>query len=154
MDITESEKFENKICMFFEKARLETFKTWIYDEHSNCNPKKLAEAGFYYNGTAEEPDAVQCFYCDKALDGWDKDDDPWMEHINHSKTCNFAVAKQPENNLTFNQLIDFYSAFMYKNMKQVLDTSLTKYNAERSAKVTKLKKSVNLLKNIKLLKLY
>jgi hypothetical protein len=39
----------------------------------------MAEAGFVFCGSKQEPDLTQCQVCLKKLDGWEKDDDPWYE---------------------------------------------------------------------------
>ena len=61
--------------MTFYQDRLQSFKDW---------PKQiipdnffLAKAGFYYTG---QHDKVQCFACDVKITGWDRNDDPWLEH--------------------------------------------------------------------------
>lgn len=37
---------------------------------------QMADAGFYHCGNDKEPDYVQCFVCQKELDGWEPNDDP------------------------------------------------------------------------------
>lgn len=86
--------------MFLEENRLESFKKWVFDDDQPCNAAKMAEAGFYSTATKSDPDLVQCFLCSKPLDGWDAKDNPWEEHLSHSKTCTFAKLKLPEEELT------------------------------------------------------
>ena len=85
--------------MYSEDARLASFGAhWPIKGKAKCIPKKvgrnwldngcgiasnnkpsllqLAEAGFYYTGTQDSPDAVRCFLCLKDLDGWERNDDP------------------------------------------------------------------------------
>lgn len=63
---------------FWKKGRLESFENWPFQSGDNeCNPERMAAAGFYCVGSKEEPDLVECFICSKQLDGWDPDDDPW-----------------------------------------------------------------------------
>lgn len=52
---------------------------------------KLAHAGFYYNPTPLSPDNAACFLCERALDGWEEDDDPVTEHLKHSSECGWAI---------------------------------------------------------------
>lgn len=47
--------------------------------HPLIVPKRLAEAGFFYNPSEEEPDNCQCFSCGLQLGGWDETDDPFVE---------------------------------------------------------------------------
>lgn len=47
--------------------------------HPKITPENLAEAGFFFNPSVEEPDNCQCFSCGLQLGGWDEDDDPFVE---------------------------------------------------------------------------
>jgi hypothetical protein len=51
----------------------------------------MAKAGFIYNPSPQSPDNVTCFLCDKSLDGWNKGDDPKIEHLDHSPRCAWAI---------------------------------------------------------------
>lgn len=51
----------------------------------------MADAGFYYNPSAEENDNVTCFLCDKSIVGWEEDDDPLAEHLKLSSECGWAI---------------------------------------------------------------
>lgn len=73
-------------------ARKETFGSqWPYDGKKGWKPtsKKLAEAGFYFTPTEEEEDNAKCIYCEKALGGWEKGDDPVHEHKRRNPDCAF-----------------------------------------------------------------
>ncbi|KAG5440674.1 hypothetical protein PCK2_000262 [Pneumocystis canis] len=61
--------------------------------HLRPTPKDLADAGFYYDPSPLSYDNVVCFLCKKALDGWDVDDNPVKEHIQHSRQCGWAILK-------------------------------------------------------------
>lgn len=65
----------------------------------------MAEAGFYWRGTADEPDSAACFLCGKLLDNWERDDDPWLEHRKHAPQCMFAILNRPEAQLTVNEFL-------------------------------------------------
>lgn len=56
----------------------------------------MAEAGFFWC----EDDAAACFLCGKQLDGWERTDNPWTEHMKHSPQCAFVKLGRPENDLT------------------------------------------------------
>ncbi len=49
----------------------------------------MAEAGFYFIGTAKEPDLVRCYWCRKEMDGWEPTDDPMAEH-RRKEDCPFV----------------------------------------------------------------
>ena len=50
-------------------------------------PLKFAEAGFYFEGTEEHPDATRCYACGLVLRNWEPGDDPWVEHARHRPRC-------------------------------------------------------------------
>ncbi|KAF6761781.1 hypothetical protein DFP72DRAFT_1002723 [Ephemerocybe angulata] len=53
---------------------------WPHPASFTANPDTLAEAGFYYSPSAEDPDNVSCFMCEKQLSDWEEDDDPFDIH--------------------------------------------------------------------------
>lgn len=65
----------------------------------------MAEAGFIYTGSKQEPDSVKCFFCDKSLDGWESNDDPWKEHIQHAPDCAFAKLQKSQENITLEEFL-------------------------------------------------
>ena len=88
------------------EARLKTFEPptkrskagW---PHKAPSAEAVAAAGFYYRPNRTGDDNVVCYLCDRYLDGWEKDDDPIAEHLQHSSECGFAimagVARQEEH---------------------------------------------------------
>lgn len=80
-----------------EEARLKTFGEdwWPHDEDANhgANSRKMAQAGFVYTPQSVGDDTVTCLYCNLALGGWDKGDDPIHEHrkraTKSADTCPF-----------------------------------------------------------------
>ena len=36
-----------------------------------------------------------CFTCERKLDGWESEDDPFVEHLTHSPNCPWALATSP-----------------------------------------------------------
>ncbi|KAF5308593.1 hypothetical protein FQR65_LT06141 [Abscondita terminalis] len=135
-----------KMNMVFQKNRENSFQNWKFDTNSTCNSKKMAEAGFYFIGTSEEQDAVQCFVCNKALDGWDENDDPWEEHISHSESCAFAKMRQPEENLTCEQFRSFTSQVINQNTQEYISQIQNNHKKVFSARLLKIRKSLNALK--------
>ncbi|KAH1356775.1 hypothetical protein KXX33_007099 [Aspergillus fumigatus] len=59
--------------------------------HSRPSPAELAHAGFYYNPYETNPDNTTCYLCQRALDGWEPEDNPITEHLKHSKDCGWAI---------------------------------------------------------------
>ncbi|KAI9683546.1 MAG: hypothetical protein M1820_010916, partial [Bogoriella megaspora] len=81
------------------EARLSTFhNAWPYDKKKGwkCKTKKMVEAGWCYDPTPEIDDAVTCFYCSLALDGWEPKDDPMEEHRKRSPDCLFFNKPAPK----------------------------------------------------------
>ncbi|KAL1967484.1 hypothetical protein VTN77DRAFT_3269 [Rasamsonia byssochlamydoides] len=88
-------------------ARLASFDTVLYPSkgrasgakgvkpitwpHRRPSPAELAHAGFYYKPYETNPDNTMCFLCDRALDGWEEDDNPITEHLKHSRDCGWAI---------------------------------------------------------------
>jgi hypothetical protein len=60
---------------------------------------QFAKAGFVFQPTPASPDNVVCFMCDKALDGWEEDDDPLVEHLKHVPDCGWAIVAAVEAEL-------------------------------------------------------
>lgn len=94
---------KNYMHLFREASRLESFKTWPFDEKANCSREKLAEAGFHWTGTADGLDKVRCFLCFRTLGEWSATDRPWVEHLKHSPKCYFAKLQRTEAFLTANE---------------------------------------------------
>ncbi|KAH8899744.1 hypothetical protein GQ53DRAFT_200907 [Thozetella sp. PMI_491] len=59
--------------------------------HKTLAPADLARAGFVFEPLQDNPDNVVCFLCQKALDGWEEDDNPLDEHLKHSPNCGWAI---------------------------------------------------------------
>merc|ERR1711976_326214 len=89
--------FDDDSSLKAYKFRLATFKEWPFldDEDSSCTPEKMAEAGFYLVGNANEPDLVRCYYCRRELDGWEPTHIPWDEH--KRRNCPYiSLGKTPQ----------------------------------------------------------
>ncbi|KAF8945569.1 hypothetical protein BGZ47_002408 [Haplosporangium gracile] len=68
-------------------------RSWPHPDTFRATPSSLAEAGFYWKPFSTSPDNVVCFLCGKSLDDWTKDDDPFEEHLSHSRNCCWAIVK-------------------------------------------------------------
>uniref|UniRef100_A0A1Q3FHQ7 Putative apoptosis 2 inhibitor n=1 Tax=Culex tarsalis TaxID=7177 RepID=A0A1Q3FHQ7_CULTA len=66
-------------------SRIRSFENWTTGHIQD--PERLAQAGFYYLGRADE---VHCFHCDGGLRFWLADDDPWFEHARCFPKCQFV----------------------------------------------------------------
>ncbi|EOD53158.1 putative chromosome segregation protein [Neofusicoccum parvum UCRNP2] len=70
------------------KKKTATTVAW---PHETPSPEDLARAGFYYSPSANHPDNVVCFMCDRKLDGWEPEDVPALEHLSHAPDCAWAI---------------------------------------------------------------
>lgn len=75
----------------FEEARLPRRRKKVQWPHEHPDPEQLAKAGFYFNPRTDSPDNVTCFLCECSLDGWELDDCPLREHLEHSRGCSWAT---------------------------------------------------------------
>ncbi|EXJ82802.1 hypothetical protein A1O3_06617 [Capronia epimyces CBS 606.96] len=78
------------------EARLATFekpskRSKLGWPHKTPTPEELARAGFYFKPSSSSNDNTICFLCERALGGWEPDDDPVQEHLKHSDDCGWAV---------------------------------------------------------------
>ncbi|CAG9761548.1 unnamed protein product [Ceutorhynchus assimilis] len=105
------DKYQSLISYFKEPARRKTFQAWPFKNNEKCNANKMAEAGFIFSGSSRDPDSAQCFFCHKHLDGWESTDDPWDEHLNHSKECSFAKMKNAQSHWTAAEWFELYSQY-------------------------------------------
>ncbi|TDL24666.1 BIR-domain-containing protein [Rickenella mellea] len=67
--------------------------SWPHPETFKATPSTLAEAGFYFNPSKEDPDNVTCFMCEKELGGWESEDDPFDIHSRKCPKCPWVVAR-------------------------------------------------------------
>ncbi|XP_059483620.1 baculoviral IAP repeat-containing protein 3-like [Neocloeon triangulifer] len=70
-------------------SRIKSFKNW--PKSMTQRPEDLAAAGLYYTGIG---DRVCCFQCGLGLKDWDSSDDPFVEHITWSSTCQYLMMKK------------------------------------------------------------
>ncbi|EXJ87887.1 hypothetical protein A1O1_04814 [Capronia coronata CBS 617.96] len=78
------------------EARLATFekpskRSKLGWPHKTPTPEELAKAGFYFKPSSSSNDNTICFLCERALGGWEPDDDPVQEHLKHSNDCGWAT---------------------------------------------------------------
>lgn len=59
--------------------------------HKHLDPVQFAQAGFFFEPTANAPDNTVCFLCLKALAGWEENDSPVEEHLRLSPHCGWAI---------------------------------------------------------------
>eukprot|EP00126_Sphaerothecum_destruens_P005219 Sdes_comp18649_c0_seq1m8856 len=84
----------------FLEARLNSFQKWpLPKSYKKVTPANLSKAGFYYLPFENSIDNVCCVYCGKQLEGWEKGDDPLLEHKTRSSLCPFLNLEQEQNRL-------------------------------------------------------
>ncbi|KAH9941315.1 uncharacterized protein BXZ73DRAFT_88456 [Epithele typhae] len=67
---------------------------WPHPSSFKATPDSLAEAGFYYNPGSDSPDCATCYMCNKSIDGWEPEDDPFAIHYEKcQETCAWAVVR-------------------------------------------------------------
>ncbi|KAL6267679.1 hypothetical protein P5V15_000754 [Pogonomyrmex californicus] len=111
---------------FWRQSRRKTFDKWPFNESNKCNADCMAAAGFYVIGNNDEPDLVACFICNKQLDGWEPNDDPWNEHVKHNPTCPFVkLNKQDEKAWTVGELYDLYKKYTIKEYMEEINKDIT-----------------------------
>lgn len=93
------ESLQNRVESFSKSKRVKnpnkpstniTLK-WPHPPSFLANPDTLAEAGFYFDPSAGDPDNVTCFICHKELGGWEAEDDPFDIHYEKcARECSWA----------------------------------------------------------------
>ncbi|KAG9231478.1 hypothetical protein BJ875DRAFT_117587 [Amylocarpus encephaloides] len=99
------------------KANAKTSRTKKWS-HKTPQPEDLAKAGFFFYPKQDADDNTICFLCHANIDGWAKDDNPLVEHVNLSPDCAWAVLAmieaEHEEKERFNSLEDPTSERMIK----------------------------------------
>lgn len=128
--------------MFMEKNRLKSFESnWkVLKGFKHCTPENFSKAGFYNVSTKESPDSVKCFVCGKELDGWEKGDDPWKEHIKRGEKCLFVQlrVKSPDGGFKVEDVLQLY----YEMMRNIIIETHTK-------QINVLEHALELIKGVK-----
>ncbi|KAK7031567.1 hypothetical protein R3P38DRAFT_820230 [Favolaschia claudopus] len=82
--------FQNRLNSFLKTKRGKSLK-WPHPKTWKATPNNLAEAGFYFDPSPEDPDNVTCFMCDKQITEWAEEDDPFDLHFQKcATTCAWA----------------------------------------------------------------
>lgn len=67
---------------------------WPHPASFVARPDTLAEAGFYFDPSPDDPDNCSCFMCDKQLGGWEDEDDPFDIHFDKcAHECGWASVR-------------------------------------------------------------
>lgn len=85
------EKFTRHEKYRCEDERLKTFDNWPLEW---LDKRELANTGLFYTG---DGDTVQCYFCEIELSRWERDDDPFNEHIRFSPNCPLLRRKHTNN---------------------------------------------------------
>lgn len=126
--------FPEIASLLWKQNRLKTFKKWPFKNSDKCNVESMAAAGFYFVGNQDEPDLVECFICNKQLDGWESHDDPWTEHVKHKPDCFFVTLnKMNEKDWTVEELYKLYKKHQYNKYVQDSTSMLLKLQDEAAA---------------------
>lgn len=64
-----------------------------------CTAEYFAKAGFYNISSETYPDLVKCHACPVELGNWEKEDDPWEEHVKRGKECPYIELKTANNTI-------------------------------------------------------
>ncbi|XP_072398726.1 baculoviral IAP repeat-containing protein 5-like [Diabrotica undecimpunctata] len=123
-----------------EENRLKTYKSWVFNKNKPCSVDKMAEAGFIFIGSKQEPDAVRCFFCWKNLDGWEETDNPWKEHLKHAPNCSFAKIQKAQANITLKQFIDLRHELLNKIVNHYKEKEISELSSLVKKVETRLKK--------------
>ncbi|KAJ6649503.1 Baculoviral IAP repeat-containing protein 5.2-A [Pseudolycoriella hygida] len=113
----------NSQCYYlFEEERLDSFKTWVFDDKQACNKFALAAAGFYKckPGDAKSDDCA-CFFCGKTLSDWDPVDDPFKEHASHSPQCKFITLGRPQSELKMKELVQLCQLWCENKLNKAME---------------------------------
>ncbi|XP_043926694.1 baculoviral IAP repeat-containing protein 5.1-like [Protopterus annectens] len=91
--------------MYSYENRLKTFSEWPFKDNCKCTPENMAKAGFIHCPSENEPAVVKCFFCLKELEGWEPQDDPWLEHVHRtsSNPCGFVSLQKDVDELTMEE---------------------------------------------------
>ncbi|XP_034941309.1 baculoviral IAP repeat-containing protein 6 isoform X2 [Chelonus insularis] len=87
----------DKVSMFSEAARRETFAKWPHMNYKWALPGQMAQAGFYHEPNTTADDRAMCFTCNVCLVAWEPTDEPWSEHERHSPACPFVKGEYTQN---------------------------------------------------------
>ncbi|PAV92117.1 hypothetical protein WR25_10647 [Diploscapter pachys] len=78
-------------ALIFTAGRVATFTRWPFDkiDSATCTSIAMALAGFKSTATAGCPESACCVFCGKEM-LFEENDDPWKEHIEHTRFCPFV----------------------------------------------------------------
>lgn len=90
----------------------------------------MAIAGFFHlaGNNDVDSDAAECFFCAKQLDGWEEDDDPWLEHKKHAKYCKFAERQTRQSDLIVEDFLLFFHKAIETRMEKEYGNKVEKFD--------------------------
>ncbi|EPR78935.1 hypothetical protein SLOPH_1715 [Spraguea lophii 42_110] len=103
------------------EERLKTLKTW--KDKNKLTRMNFSVCGFYL--ICSETECMRCFFCDKSLDGWERNDEPYSEHLGHSKKCillNLHIKKNRNETFVISKL----------NNSKLMDTDFFVYRIKKN----------------------
>lgn len=79
-----------------EEKRFKSFnkEDWPHKRTGMLHPRKLAEAGFFFEKAQDGPDRCVCFSCGLSLVNWEANDNPFLDHLKHLESSDAVESKQ------------------------------------------------------------
>ncbi|AFN82999.1 hypothetical protein EROM_050670 [Encephalitozoon romaleae SJ-2008] len=107
--------------MFSFKERMETFAKWP-EGYGVATPERLSVAGFVCLSTEEGNLTVECVYCHKTLECWERTDLPVREHYLHMSKCPLFNVNKIESR------VNMFNGWDSKEAKALARIGFVKYN--------------------------
>ena len=95
------------------KSREQSFR---YSNHL-MYAEKLSKSGFFFIGGR---DAVQCYYCGLIVYSWNITDNPDVEHLRHSPTCQH-IKDKTKDSITLSTDLMFVMLEEIQNLKEKMN---------------------------------
>ena len=82
-------------------------------------------------GSSTEPDLVKCYYCQREIDGWEPEDDPWEEHLRRSgDPCPFITKGKKARELTVKDGLELEAERLCYMLKKKTEESNTRFRGD------------------------
>ncbi|ADM11516.1 uncharacterized protein Eint_050680 [Encephalitozoon intestinalis ATCC 50506] len=111
--------------MFSFKERMKTFASWP-ENYGVATPEGLSIAGFICLSTEENNLTVECVYCNKTLECWERTDMPAKEHYLHMNSCPLFNVNRLESR------VKMFNGWSLKEAKALARMGFVKYNLGES----------------------
>ena len=82
-------------------------------------------------GSSKEPDLVRCYYCQRELDDWEPEDDPWEQHLRRSgDPCPFITKGKTARALTVKDGLELEAERACYALKKKTEAASAQYREE------------------------